>query len=65
MTLPHYANIRSGSMYRGDDSPAITGPRVIIFVAAAITGAVLGILTAPDVAVMPSGPGFEICEGRC
>jgi hypothetical protein len=63
---PHYADLRSGRLYRGDDEPLLTAPRLIFLIAAALVGLVIGIMTAPDIAVTPTGPGFEICtDGVC
>lgn len=63
---PRYADLRSGRLYRGDDEPLLTAPRLILLIAAAMVGLVLGIMTAPDIAVTPTGPGFEICmDSRC
>jgi hypothetical protein len=63
---PRYADLRSGRLYRGDDEALLTAPRLIFLLAAAVVWLVLGIMTAPDIAVTPTEPGFEICMGgRC
>ncbi|QDP48425.1 MAG: hypothetical protein Tp118SUR00d2C21406231_41 [Prokaryotic dsDNA virus sp.] len=64
--MAHYAELRSGRMYHGEErEPMARADWWIIVVCAAIAGALIGGMTMPDVPIPSEGFGHEYCKGKC